>query len=197
VEELYSNAIKFTVTYLRANQGGLFLIEGDDDDQKIRLVSCYAYEKKKFMEKVMDMGSGLVGQCILEKETIYLTDIPGSYVHITSGLGGSNPNAIIIVPLKANDQVYGAIEVASFTRLKAHEISFLEKIAESIASTVGTAKGSERTKELVEQLQQQTEEMKSQEEEMRQNMEELSATQEEMIRKEREYIARIQELEQA
>ena len=145
----------------------------------------------------MDFGSGLVGQCILEKGTLYLTDVPDNYVRITSGLGGANPNALIIVPLKSNEQVYGALELASFERFKPHEISFIEKIAESIAATVGTARGSERTKELVEQLQQQTEEMKSQEEEMRQNMEELSATQEEMLRKEKEYVSRIQELEQA
>jgi PAS domain S-box-containing protein len=72
--------------------------------------------------------------------------------------------------------------MASFKKFEAHEIAFIEKIAESIASTVSTVQVNEHTKTLLEQSQQMSEEMKAQEEELRQNMEELSATQEQMIR---------------
>jgi thiaminase len=87
------------------------------------------------------------------------------------------------------------LELASFKTYKDHEIEWVERLAESIASTVASVRANENMRVLLEQTQQQAEEMKSQEEEMRQNMEELSATQEEMSRKEREYINRISELE--
>jgi len=195
LDQLYGKIIKFAVTYLKANQGGLFLITESEDVKEITLVASYAYEKKKFIEKTFSLGQGLIGQCIAEKEIIHLTEIPKNYVHITSGLGGATPNALLIVPLRSNEEILGAIEIASFEKFKPYQIELAEKLAESIGASLNSIRGSENTRELVTRLQQQTEEMKSQEEEMRQNMEELSATQEEMLRKEKEYLARINILE--
>jgi putative methionine-R-sulfoxide reductase with GAF domain len=185
------------VKYVNSNQGGLFLINDDsENDPYLELVSCYAFERKKFIVKRIDFGQGLVGQCYLEGARIHLRKIPEGYVHITSGLGGTNPNSLLVIPMKVNDKSYGVIELASFRKYEEHEIVLVEKFAESIAAAVSSVKINESTRILLEKTQQQAEEMRSQEEEMRQNMEELSATQEEMLRKEREYINRIQDLEE-
>jgi hypothetical protein len=194
-EQLYSNIIKFIVNYLKANQGGIFLTDETEGEQKISLVACYAYDKKKFVQKHLNPGEGLIGQSIIEKQTVYLTEIPKDFIRITSGLGGALPSSLLIVPLKSNDVVHGAVEIASFQTFKPYEIEFMEKLCESISASLSSIRGTENTGMLVTRLQQQTEEMKAQEEEMRQNMEELSATQEEMIRKEKEYVARIRILE--
>jgi hypothetical protein len=196
--ELYDSIIKFVVKYIKCNQGGLFLLNDDSErDQYLELVSCYAFERKKFIQKRIDPGQGLVGQCYLEGARIHLLQIPDEYVQITSGLGGTNPSSLLLVPMKTNEKTYGVIELASFRKYEEHEILLVEKFAESIAAAVSSVKINESTRILLEKTQQQAEEMRSQEEEMRQNMEELSATQEEMIRKEREYINRIQQLEGA
>lgn len=196
-KELYDNIIKFVVKYINSNQGGLFLFNDDNEhDPYLELVACYAFERKKFIVKRIDLGQGLVGQCYLEGARIHLRKIPEGYVHITSGLGGTNPNSLLVIPMKVNDKSYGVIELASFRKYEEHEIVLVEKFAESIAAAVSSVKINESTRILLEKTQQQAEEMRSQEEEMRQNMEELSATQEEMLRKEREYINRIQELEE-
>jgi hypothetical protein len=196
-KELYDNIIKFVVKYVKSNQGGLFLLNDDNEqDHYLELVSCYAFERKKFIQKRVDLGQGLVGQCYMEGARIHLLKIPDGYVHITSGLGGTNPSSLLVIPMKVNEKTYGVIELASFQKYEEHEIVLVEKFAESIASAVSSVKINESTRILLEKTQQQAEEMRSQEEEMRQNMEELSATQEEMLRKEREYVNRIQELEE-
>jgi len=178
-DKILSNLVK----YLKANQGYLFILNENQSDKNLELTACYAYNKKKYVNKTIAIGEGLVGQCYLEKDTIYLTDVPESFVNIKSGLGESLPKNIIIVPLKMNEEVYGIVEMASFSKIEKYQIEFLEKLGESIASTIANTKVAERTQKLLTDAQVMAEQMRSQEEEMRQNMEELAATQEEMQRK--------------
>ncbi len=184
LQQLSDEVIRNVVKYLGANQGGIFLWnEEDRGDAHFELMSAYAWDRKKYVTKRIEKGEGLVGACAMEKETIFLNTVPKDYVDITSGLGGSNPRCVILVPLKSENQVLGVIEMASFNPIEKYQIEFLEKVGENIASTISSARINAKTKQLLEQSQQQSEEMAAQEEEMRQNMEELQATQEEAARK--------------
>lgn len=194
IEELSYNVISNLIKYLGANQGGLFLINNTDTNHVfIEMSSCYAYDRRKYTEKKLEMGEGLIGRCIQESESIYMTDIPNDYIQITSGLGGENPRSLLLVPLILNDEIFGVIEIASFNEIWPYQIEFVEKIAESIASTISTVRTNIKTTLLLEQSQQQAEEMSAQEEEMRQNMEELRATQEQSARKEQEMGRKLDE----
>ncbi len=173
------------VKYMGANQGGLFIFN-DQEEPCLELMGAYAYEKRKYLNKTIEIGQGLIGQVYLEKETMLLKEVPENYVNITSGLGQSTPKYLLIVPLKLNDEVYGVIELASFKDFEPYKIKFIEQVGESMASTISNVKVGAKTKVLLEETQQNSEELKAQEEEMRQNMEELEATQEELDRKSKE-----------
>jgi GAF domain-containing protein len=189
------NVISHLVDYMEANQGGVFVINTNDNNlQYIELVACYAYNRRKYLEKHIQMGEGLVGRCIIEKEPIYLTDIPENYIKINSGLGEANPRSLLLVPLIMNDEVLGVIEVASFVDIQQYQIDFVVKIAEIVAATLSTVKINMRTSKLLEQSKIQAEELVAQEEEMRQNMEELRATQEQSQRKEQELLHALDEI---
>lgn len=198
MQVMYDRLISNIVENIEANQGGLYVIDEDEEDEgekSINLVSCYAYSRKKFEERKLKIGQGLLGQTYLEKQTMVLKQIPKDYVSITSGMGEATPNNLLIIPLMVNESVEALLEVASFKEFEPHHVEFLEKLGEGIASTVSTIKVDQKTKTLLTQSQIQTEEIRAQEEEMRQNMEELQATQEEMSRKEQEYVERIEILE--
>lgn len=193
---LGDSIISTLANYTGSNQGGLYLLnDADEKDPHLELVSLFAFDVKKHESRRIKLGEGILGQTFLEKQTTYLKNIPGEYIRITSGLGEANPSSLLVVPLKIDQDVFGVIELASFKEYKEHEINFVERLGETIASTFATVKAAQRNRELLEEARNATEMMRSQEEEMRQNMEELQATQEEMARKERDYVSRIEELE--
>jgi putative methionine-R-sulfoxide reductase with GAF domain len=192
LEKLANEALRFLTKYLRTQQGSLFVAEEDEAGVYLHLAACYAFDRKKFVEKRIEIGNGLVGQTYLEGETVLLTDIPQGYTSITSGLGDATPQCLAIVPLKYNDRTEAVVELASFERLEDYQIQFIEKAGEFIASTIATVKTTASTARLLRESQEQAEILKAQEEELRQNMEEMAATQEEMERKERELAQRMQ-----
>lgn len=190
IEELSFQVISNLVKYIGANQGAFYVIEDEDElDIHFRMTASFAYERRKYADRVIPWGSGLVGACALERQTTLLKKVPDSYLKITSGLGKANPKCLILVPLKVNDNVHGVLEIASFNLLERFQVEFLEKVAESIATTISTVKINLRTAKLLKESREQAEELALKEEQMRQNMEELQATQEEASRQSEKFIS--------
>ena len=189
LEELSYKLISNLVKYIDAVQGAFFVINDEEEaDKHLEMTACYAYERRKFPDKRVEIGEGLLGNAVMEKERVYMTEIPQDYVNVTSGLGKATPNVLLIVPLKVNEEVYGALELASFNEMEQYIIEFVEKVAESVASTISNVKINTQTSKLLEESRKQAEELSSKEEQMRQNMEELKATQEEADRQSKRFI---------
>lgn len=192
---LADNIISELVQYLDANQGCIYFLNDDEsDDQFLEMKGSYAFGRKKHVEDRIEIGDGVVGQAFKERKTVYMTEVPEDYIIIKSGLGDATPRCLLITPLMLNEKVHGIIEIASFNEFGDHQIEFVEKLGESIASTISNALVNRKTTLLLEETQRQTQEIMVREEEMRQNMEELMATQEEMERQEKEYISIIKDL---
>ncbi len=190
LDQLAYNVISNLVRYVEAKQAGFYIINEEKDGKKyFDLISCFAYDRKKYSEQRIEWGESLVGACTLERQTVYLKDVPDNYVNITSGLGKANPRCVLLVPLKTADEVYGVIELASFKIFEDFEIEFIEKIAESIASTISSVKINMRTAKLLDESRGQAEILAHQEEEMRNNMEELKITQIEAAQQAEQFIS--------
>ena len=71
----------------------------DGGEPVLELQAGYGYEERKHLSTSFRLGEGLVGQCAKEKKRILLTDVPGDYVRINSGLGESPPLNIIVLPV--------------------------------------------------------------------------------------------------
>jgi putative methionine-R-sulfoxide reductase with GAF domain len=194
--QLCEVVIQELAKYLHAQQGGIYTIDDNIDSKKLILRSWYAYERKKYREKTVDIGEGVLGEAFREKQTVYMKKLPENYLRITSGLGEADAGCLLVVPLKVNDEVEGMIEIASFKVFEPYQIEFVEKVCESVASTLISVKINEKTKQLLENAQVSGEMLRAQEEEMRQNMEELQATQEALHRKELELSDLLQQAQE-
>ncbi|WP_299462301.1 PAS domain-containing protein [uncultured Microscilla sp.] len=173
--DLISNLVK----YLEINQGGFFTVEQDQENKEeyLQLTASYAYNSQKYLEKKVLKGQGLIGQAWVEKNTIYLKDIPKDYAIITSGMGEATPTCIVIVPLHVNGMVLGVIELGAFHDIAPYKVEFIEKIAKDVASSIAATRANEQTRLLLTESQEKTETMERQEEIMRKNVRQLQDTQ--------------------
>jgi PAS domain-containing protein len=191
--EMSAQLIEGLVHYVEANQGGFFVL--DEDSEELKMIACYAYNRRKYMKKSFKLGEDLIGQCYYEAQTIYMTNVPNDYPHIVSGLGEASPRNILLVPFKSQDKVQGVIELASFEMWEKYQIEFVERLGENIASAISTVKINDMTRKLLKESQAYAESLRSQEEELRQNMEEMQATQEEMRKAQQELMKKEANLE--
>jgi PAS domain S-box-containing protein len=170
------------IKYVEVNQGCFFVVNQQSEEPQMELMAAFAWNRQRVRNKIVRWGEGLVGQAWIEKDTLFITEIPHNYIEIGSGLGDANPKNIVVVPLIFNDEVYGVIELASFSILPAYRVEFLKRIAENIASTLAAIFVTERTQRMLRESQTISEQLRVQEEEMRQNLEELLSTQEQSAR---------------
>ncbi len=182
LQELGDQLISGLVGYLGAIQGGLFVVREEDGKPVLELLSAFAYDRKKYEKRKIRPGEGLAGQVFLERKEIYIRDLREDHFYIQTGMGTSRPVSVLIVPLMEEDNIEGVLELASLKEMDEHQIAFVKKVAESIASSLRSGKINLKTRQLLDETRQKAEEMAAQEEELRQNMEELAATQEQMER---------------
>jgi PAS domain S-box-containing protein len=188
-EQLSFKVIKDLTKSINAIQGGFYLLDDTDPNARFfNLAAFFAYDRRKFTDHQIKWGDGLVGTCALEQKIIHLKNVPDTYITVTSGLGESNPNSLLIVPMQYEDQIYGVLEFASFGKFEPNHIALVEKTAESVAATLSAVRTNQRTARLLEESKAQTHTLSSHEEEMRQNMEELQATQEEAMRQSQRFL---------
>ncbi|MGK0198335.1 MAG: signal transduction histidine kinase/CheY-like chemotaxis protein/HAMP domain-containing protein [Yoonia sp.] len=149
-----------------AQHGAFFLNESQDGEASLKLSASYAFRERKNLSGPFKAGEGLIGQCILEKERILITNVPANYVKIGSGLGEATPATVVVLPVLFEGSVKAVIELASFERFSDIHLRFLDQLMESLAIFINGSQVNTRTKELLKQAQALTEELRQTNEEV-------------------------------
>jgi CheY-like chemotaxis protein/signal transduction histidine kinase len=118
-------------------------------------------------------GDGLVGQVAQTKTPVTLKSVPADYVKVSSALGETVPSYLQVLPLMADDDVIGVIELGFLERPRDIETEFTQDLASVLAVSLRSALYKATLSELLGQAQQYAEELQSQQEELRVNNEEL------------------------
>lgn len=196
LEKFTSVTISKLTKYLDAQVGVLYIAnEEEGTDVYLTMEAFYAYGRLKYIEKRIELGESLVGQSFLEKDTIYMTDIPKNYVHISSGLGEDDPKSILIVPLMLNRKVYGIAEIASFNEIEPYQIEFVEKTGEILASTIANIKINLQTSKLLKDSTEKSKLFSKQKEESSKKIKDLESNNEELTEKYKEQTDKYKRVE--
>ncbi len=174
LEEFSLVSINKLTRYTESQIGGIYILNEEDRNNRfLELTGFYAYDRHKFFEEKITPGENLIGQCFLEKDTIFITDVPQNYIKISSGLGKENPKSILIVPLILNEKVYGVVELAAITIFPKYKIEFVEKVAEILASTIAAILINEQRSRLIEETKDKSETEQKEKEELQKRIKEL------------------------
>jgi len=146
---------------------------GDGGEPVLLYQAGYGYKERKHLANHFRLGEGLVGQCAQEKERILLTDVPGDYVKINSGLGDAAPLNIIVLPILFEGSVRAVVELASFSHFSPTHQAFLDQLTESIGLVLNTIEANTVTENLLKQAQSQAQELQTRQEELSRSNEDL------------------------
>jgi CheY-like chemotaxis protein/CHASE3 domain sensor protein len=137
------------------------------------LLGSYAFTERKNISNSFRAGQGLVGQSVVEKKKILLTNVPSDYIHIQSGLGESKPLTLLVLPVLFEEEVIALIELASFQMFTKIQQDLLDQISAALGVIIDSVTSRQRTEQLLQESQVLAEELQSQQEELRTSNEEL------------------------
>ncbi len=156
-----------------AQQGVFYMMDNTGEEPELKLLASYAYRERKGVNNRFKLGEGLVGQAALEKERILLTNVPGDYVQISSGLGEAKPQNIVVLPIVFENNVKAVMELSSFDRFNPTHQTFLDQLTESIGIVLNTIEANTLTEDLLKQSQSLAGELQSRQQELTQTNQEL------------------------
>jgi HAMP domain-containing protein/signal transduction histidine kinase/CheY-like chemotaxis protein len=136
-----------------AQRGAFYMVDTPNGDSELKLLASYAQHEGNGAKKRFKMGEGLVGQAALEKRRILLTNVPGNYANISSGLAEFHPMNVVVLPIVFEGEVKAVMELSSVERFSPAHQAFLDQLTESIGIVLNTIEASTRTENLLKQSQ--------------------------------------------
>lgn len=110
------------------SHGEIFLPKGKAAKKPAyKLAATYAIHIPEKETVEFKSGEGLVGQVAKNGKPLYLDKLPDGFLNAKSGLGNSNPNYLLFIPWKdQNDATFAVAELASFKKFDNQDIKTLE-----------------------------------------------------------------------
>jgi two-component system C4-dicarboxylate transport sensor histidine kinase DctB len=106
-------------------QGTVYASAAADADV-MRLLASYGCDGSE--PKTLRAGEGLLGQCVVERQTRVMTQPGAGYWKIRSGLGSADPDTVLMLPVLLNQKAIGAVELALLHRPGEQDIEQLEEL---------------------------------------------------------------------
>src|SRR5690606_26041176 len=152
-----------------AQQAEFYVLRGGSaGGPKLKLFASYASGGQDSHGKELQLGEGLVGQCAIDAQKIWVANVPSTAFRIATGLSERSAMEVLVLPVIFEGQVRGVLELASLERFSSTHEAFLDQLTESIGIVLNTIEANMRTEDLLTQSQSLAEELQSRQQELQQ-----------------------------
>ena len=179
-----------------AHQGVIYQMESDPAPRLKRL-AAYADDGQNGHPLHIQLGEGLLGQSVAERQRLLITDVPPDAVAIGSGLFKAVPRSIVVLPVLFEGQVKAVIELASLNAFTESHLVFLDQLTASIGIVLNTIEATMQTEGFLKQSQQLAGELQTQQHELQQTNEQLAQKAQQLAEQNAEVERKNAEIEQA
>ena len=164
VEEFGERLLSGLVPMLGGGVAAFYVF--DEARTHLHAVAAYGLAEESNATTPIRLGEGLVGQCAHERKTVSITNVPSSYLRVTSGLGEATPAQVMAVPAISKGEVLGVLEVASLHPFAAREEALLSELLPTVAMSLDILQRNLRAHELLAQTREQAHQLEQQSEEL-------------------------------
>ncbi|MCT4356999.1 ATP-binding protein, partial [Streptomyces sp. Je 1-79] len=167
-----------------AQYGAFFLARHDERGTELVVTASYgASDDPDDPPRRFRLGQSLVGQAARDRRTLVVEGVPAGYATIASAAGSGDPAMLVILPIVVEDQVLGAVELASLRPFTDIHRDFLEQFVDTAGAVVSSLVANLRTDELLGQSQRLTDELRSSSQELQARQQELQRSNAELKEK--------------
>ncbi|MGY6560516.1 MAG: PAS domain S-box protein [Luteibaculaceae bacterium] len=172
IQELGYRLLEYLVPATKSAIGGFYRFNPNSNE--LELYASFGYNRRKYTHAKVKIGFGITGTAAFERKSVYRTEVPADFFTIRSGLiDDKKPVAVFVVPLLAENILYGALELASTQNYSTQEIEFLEGLGEIVARTMHSLAVNAETRRLLEESQAMGEELQERKTELEKYTEDL------------------------
>ena len=145
---------------LKVGSGVLYTL--DESGQQLRLSGSYAANAQRPPAPLLPLGSGLLGQCALDRQPRRMADLPEDYATIQSELGQAQARHLLVLPLLHANRLMGVLELASFDAPAAIESALLDDLLPKLAMTIEIKIRNQAVRALLKRTEEQSAELAQQ-----------------------------------
>ncbi|MGW2014808.1 HAMP domain-containing protein [Streptomyces sp. NPDC001927] len=167
-----------------AQYGAFFLARHDERGTELVVTASYGSpDEPDAPARRFRLGQSLVGQAAHDRRTLVVENVPAGYATVASAVGSGEPAMLVVLPIVVEDQVLGAVELASLRPFTDLHRDFLERFVETAGAVVSSLVANLRTDELLGQSQRLTDELRSRSQELQARQKELQRSNAELKEK--------------
>ena len=146
--QLMCDAVICELAHLTQSGHGVIYIKKEDEGRSSSLhyQGGFAINEREYTEQTTQLGEGLIGQCAIDQETLFITQVPDNYVQIKSSLGEAEAKSLLVVPILFEKRLMGVIELASLYEFSENSRELLRRVTDYIGITINMLNNLERIK---------------------------------------------------